>query len=187
MQFLNFSRHDGFFFVLSLGTIVKFIFSTTQMRVWLLSFPLSSPSVSLALLLAMGGLRLDEWCTTADKSHKYILLHLSTGARPAVMKRFGDAISSDVWTHPGFVLMMERLERRDPRLVGCARGMELGRPVSFCIRMLRAAKGGLVDLASRRNRNRGGLHPVTGRRRRGEEDAYRFRENDRRWSALGWV
>ena len=104
------------------------------MRVWLLSFPLPGPGISLSFLHSMCGFRLDECYSTADRRHVHILLYFAPNAGVSRtemerlvchMVRLGRRYTArcvaghcpkDVRAHPGFRLMRSRMLDGDPRL-----------------------------------------------------------------------
>ena len=109
--------------------------AASPMRVWLLSFPLPGPSVSLALFRAVCGFRLNECYSVRGRHCAYILLHFSLGAgvtrmeierslrrlqngatRRGRMRCFGGHSAADVRLHPGFKLLRSRMLDGDKRL-----------------------------------------------------------------------
>jgi hypothetical protein len=104
------------------------------MRVWILSFPLPDPGISLSFLHSMCGFRLDECYSTVDRRCVHVLLHLAPNAgvpRTEIeclvrrMACWGQRYAArcvaghcakDVRAHPGFRLMRAQMLDGDPRL-----------------------------------------------------------------------
>jgi hypothetical protein len=111
-------------------------------RLWLLTFSLSGPAITLFQLRAVGGFRLDECCITCGICHRFVLLvfhgdddglrcvqhfmlrmRRECGVCSDAWPGYGSAVSDRagrdgkrVWTHPGFQLVADRRRRADSAL-----------------------------------------------------------------------
>jgi hypothetical protein len=126
--------------------------SCCDRQLWLLTFALSGPEVTLDQLRTVGGFRMDECYIAGGVCHRFVLLVFSgeTYYGLAVMERFlsrlfkecgvradawpgyGSAVSNlsgfvgdggRIWNHPGFRLMIDLQRRMDPRLKTWALGI----------------------------------------------------------------